>query len=344
MIPHSCPHIDADDISALAACAQSRRLATGEGVAALEARIARDLGYAGAVSTVNGGQAIHLALRAHFPEGGAAVALPSYVCRSVYDAVCLARCRPVLWDIDPATFSLAPSTTGRKDVDAVIVPHLFGIRADIEGWTGRSKLVIEDCAQRLSPPAVSRTESKGHVRILSFAATKLLTGGQGGMLLSDDPRMLARAVDLRDGSSEMPSPSLWLPYTDLQAALVMSQWRRLDAFLARRAEIAGRYMRALESAFPQHIVQAMRARDTYHFRFVVSVADVQAAISHAAGRGVAFRLPVAPAGLHSLFHLPGDFTETENAVAHLLSVPIYPSLTDEEVETVAAVMLEVLAI
>ena len=68
LIPHSCPHIDADDISALAACAQSRRLATGEGVAALEARIARDLGYAGAVSTVNGGQAIHLALRAHFPE------------------------------------------------------------------------------------------------------------------------------------------------------------------------------------------------------------------------------------------------------------------------------------
>src|ERR1035441_4646102 len=118
VITHSCPDVGEAEIEALVECARSLQLKGGERVAQLESVIGDDLRYSAAVAVTTGAQAIHLALRARFPGGRAHVAVPSYVCRSVYDAVCLAECQPVLLDIDSDTFSLSLQAMAGQRCDA----------------------------------------------------------------------------------------------------------------------------------------------------------------------------------------------------------------------------------
>lgn len=340
-IVHSCPDIGKDDIEALVACARSNHISAGDKVCALERRLCEDLGYKGAVATVNGSQSIHLSLRALFPQKNALVGLPSYICRTVYDAICLSGCRPVVLDIDPYTFSVSIEQTTRHSLDAIIVPHMFGIRAPIEKFVKAGLTVIEDCAQRFALQNVMIREPKTAVRILSFSAPKLLAGGEGGMLLSNDLALCERARNLRDAPYDFPEPAVCLPYTDLQAALVEAQWARLSSFLERRRRLAMFYLESLGRAYPERIVPAMMAADTYHFRFLLSVDDPVIFIKSGAKKGIAFRRPVAPMGLHTLFRIDGDFPITEKALAHVVSIPLYPRLTEDEAQKVVEVVMEV---
>lgn len=340
-ISHSCPDLGEEEIIAVAECIRSLQVKGGARVADLERMIASDHGYAGAVATTTGTQAIHLTLRAMYQGRQAVIGLPSFVCRSVYDAVRLAGCRPCLFDIDAGHFSLAPQQAAGAAIDAVIVPHMFGIRAPIEAFIDFGLPVIEDCAQRLSPSDEARSEPKATVRVISFEATKLLTSGEGGILLSDDEDLLARARRLRSGDYHSPDPVLWLPLTDIQAAIAAVQWRRLPAFLARRRELADFYWRRLSAVHPERLLPALCQADAYPFRFLLWEQDASAFLDRSASQPVAFRRPVAPVPLHTLFGAVGDFTVTEQVFAHLVSIPLYPYLTMAEAETVVDSVLSV---
>jgi dTDP-4-amino-4,6-dideoxygalactose transaminase len=334
-IEHSCPDIGEEEIQALVDCARSLQVKGGERMRSLEDRIADDLDYAGAVATTTGSQAIHLALRALFGRRSALVGLPSYMCRSVYDAVRLAGCRPHLLDIDPYHFSASVEPAIQAHLDAIIVPHMFGIRAPVEAFVAAGLLVIEDCAQRVAPTEVARTEPKPPVRILSFEATKLITCGEGGILLCDDVGVSNQARRLRDAPYDFPEPAIPLPLTDLQASMALVQWQRLPVFLEKRRRLAGFYLKALGRDCGDSIVPAMRALDTYHFRFLLWVDDPVAFMQSGIHRGVTFRRPVAPMPLHNLFETGEAFTTTESAFAHLVSIPLYPRLNKKEATIVA---------
>lgn len=301
----------------------------------LEREVAADQGYAGAVATPSGGQAVHLLLRAMFPRGGAAVGLPDYLCRSVYDGAAQAGCRPVLFDVDPMTLSIDPAAveSAARALDAVIVPHMFGIEAPVARFVAAGLTVIEDCAQRLKTPQPWQRADKPPFQILSFEATKLVAAGEGGMLLADDPAVLARARNLRDAPYTFAEPAIGPRPTELQAALATVQWRRLPEFLERRRQIAGRYLQGLDNLFAGAVFPPMRNQSTFHYRFVLDVDDPPAMIAAAAERSVAFRRPVAPCGLHTLFSVSGSFPETERALQRLVSIPLYPKLTDVEADT-----------
>ncbi len=334
VIPHSKPAWGEAEVEALVACARSLELESGRVTAALEAEIAADLGFAGAVATPTASFGILLALKARFPHG-ARVGCPSYVCRSVYDAIVAAGAEPCLLDVEPATWSVALDATVAAGVDAVVVAHLFGVRAPVERFVGLGVFVIEDCAQRIAPPPIACGEPRGAVRVLSFAATKLLTCGQGGLLLTDDRELLARVRRLRDAPYDSPQPAIGFAPTDLQAAVALEQWRRLPAFLRRRRELAERYVAGGLWSEP-----AMRRPDTYHFRFVAAVRQPDAFIARAARHGVTVRRPVAPLCLHRLLDAPGDFGASEHAVETLISLPLYPALTDDEATRVIDAALD----
>jgi len=335
VIPHSCPDIGEQEIEALVACARSMHVKGGERVRVLEQGIAQHQGYAGAVATTTGSQAIHLALRAFFAGRQAIVGLPSYLCRSVYDAVCLAGCRPQLLDIDPFTFSVAVEQATRIRLDAVIVPHMFGIRAPIETFLAAGLFVIEDCAQRLALPPADPSEPKAPVRIVSFEATKLITCGEGGMVLSDDPAILHRSRQLRDAPYDFAEPAVQLPLTDLQASMALVQWQRLPEFLAKRRRLADFYLRFLEGEFSKHIVPAMRSIATHHFRFLIWVDEPATFLQQGLAQGVSFRRPIAPLSLHTLFGASGSFPVTDEVFSHLISLPLYPALSLEDAMKVA---------
>lgn len=338
LISHSRPNVGDEEIAELVACARSLQLKGGPRVQALERQIAADLGYAGAVATPTCAHAIHLLLRALFPHRQAVVGLPTYVCRSVHDAITLSGCHPQILDIDTATFSVSLADTKRHGPDAVVVPHMFGVRASVEEFQKAGLVVIEDCAQRVAPPESARQEPKMPFRVLSFEATKLMTSGEGGILLSDDAMVLERVRCLRDAPYDFAEPAVGFPLTDLQAAVALAQWKRLPQSLCRRRQVAALYLETVGQEFPAHIPPAMRAADTHHFRFVLRVDDPVRFMEQGWQQKIVFRRPVAPLCLHTLFHAPGDFPVAEDVFAHLVSAPIYPALTDAAAGRVVSAM------
>ena len=339
VIPHSRPCLGEEEAAAAAEVVRSGWLKGGPRREALERVIAADQGFAHALAVTSCTQAVHLALRARFPEGGARVVLPAYLCRSVWDAVKLAGCEPVLVDSCEADLGPALDTTMILEPDAVIVPHLAGIRAPVEGFLGRGLFVIEDCAQRIQPGDRPARPDPNHVRVFSFEATKVITCGEGGMLALNDAELARVARGLRDGDSEGAATQAWLPFTDLQAAIALVQWRRLPGLaLARR-----RNMDRLRAVVPENLLHpAMRKDNAAPFRFLMYgmfAADLMSAGEIA---GVAVRKPVGHGSLHTLY-APQNWRFFPGAavLSHaLVSIPCQPSLSADEMDRVVAFAAE----
>ena len=343
MIPHSRPHVSEDDVQAVAGVVRRGWLAQGPEVEAFEREVAERIGVPAAAAVASGTAALELALRALDVGAGAEVIVPSFTCDALHHAVTRCGAQPVLADADPSTLTLsavdAKPRVGPR-TRAIIVPHAFGLASDVGSFERLGVPVVEDCAQALGARVGSRAAgSMGRLAVCSFYATKLLATGEGGMVLGP-AHLVARVRDARDyDERDDLVPRTNAKLTDMQAALGRSQLRRLDAFIARRRAIAAEYRRRL-AALPCRPPADGGAAHVYH-RFVVRVErpvpDVLAAL-HA--RGVTARRPVFRP-LHRALGLPG-YAETERLWDTCVSVPCYPALTDEDVETVARALADVL--
>jgi dTDP-4-amino-4,6-dideoxygalactose transaminase len=344
MIPHSRPSIEAEDIRAAVEVLQSRQLAQGSLVEQFERGMAAYLGLAGGVAVSSGTAALEVALRALGIGPGDEVILPSYVCAAPFLAIQRVGAIPRVVDIEIDSFNIDPSAAQEartSKTKALIVPHLFGLPANLTALERLGVPIIEDCAQTLGAIEQGRpVGSIGLVTVCSFYATKLLCAGEGGMLLSRDETLLEKARRLRE-YDEMPSlhPSATnVKMTDLQAAIGLAQLGRLASFLERRNSLAEEYRTRLSgAALVQPIVPAGRTH--VYYRFVVRMPDlhdqvdgVSGVIARFEGRGVQCRKPVFRS-LHRYLELDG-FPASEEAERTALSIPLFPSLTDEDVAQV----------
>ena len=269
--------------------------------------------------------------------------MPSYACDALHHAVTRCGARPVLADADPATLTLSATDAKRRlgpRTRAIIVPHAFGLAVDLGPFEGLGVPVIEDCAQALGARVGARPAgSLGRLAVCSFYATKLLATGEGGMVLGPAD-LVARVRDGREYDERddlVPRSNAKL--TDMQAALGRSQLRRLDAFIARRRAIAAEYRRRLVGV-PCRPPADVGAAHVYH-RFVVEIeGSVSSVLKAMHERGVTARRPVFRP-LHRAIGLPG-YAEAERLWNTCVSVPCYPKLTDDEVETVATALVDAL--
>jgi len=341
MIPHSRPWITASDVRAVARVVRSGALAQGAEVAAFEAEVGGLLGLPAGVAVSSGTAALHLALVGLGIGPGDEVILPSYVCVAPLHAVEYVGATPRLADTDPATYNLDPAEVRRRltrQTRAIIVPHQFGLPADLDALLELGVPLIEDCAQAIGARYRGRPLGGfGAVSIVSFYATKLLTTGEGGILLSRDRRLLARLRDRRE-YDERRRPTVRYNYklTDFQAALGRSQLRRLPAMLARRTAIADRYRREWRGLPVRLPAPDARRTHAYH-RFVISVPGAARTMARRLSRlGVTARPPVFQP-IHMTLKLDG-FPGATHAFRHALSVPLYPALTlREEARVIRAV-------
>jgi len=246
---------------------------------------------------------------------------------------------PVLVDADPATLSLSPLDAKRRITPrtrAVIVPHAFGLAADIDAFAPLGVPIVEDCAQALGAVSTGRpVGSRGQAAVCSFYATKLLTTGEGGLV--GGPRALVEGVRAaRDYDEHVDlAPRFNAKLTDLQAALGRSQLARFDGFLTRRRAIAARY-RVRLAGLPCRLPADTGGRHVYH-RFVIEIErPVDQVIAELERRGIAARRPVFRP-IHRALGL-GGYPEAERLWARALSLPCYPSLSDADVDTVAAAL------
>jgi len=264
--------------------------------------------------------------------------LPTYVCQNVYDAVVAAGSTPVLCDIGEAWYLRADSVRHliTAKTKGIIWVHIFGIQADAEEIFGLGIPVIENCCQSFRPKEIG-TEIKyaRRVSFVSFHATKLLTTGEGGMVLSDDINFIERIRALKGGGNVAVAKRFSCPLTDLQAALGLSQLSQYDWFLERRKEIAARYFQALGDC-PVRLPHHVRSRSIF-FRFPVRIRDdFEVTRKRFEELGIHVRR-----GVDSLLHRVFGWDKTSFPIAEKIfqetvSIPIYPALTEDEVESVIA--------
>lgn len=327
----------------MAAVVRRGWVAAGPEVAAFERELARWLGTEAAAAVSSGSAALELALRALGVGVGDEVLIPTYVCDALHHAVSRTGATPVLVDADRETLSLSAADARTRltaRTRAIVVPHAFGLAADPAPFAALGVPVIEDCAQTVGARLHGRpVGSLGTLAVCSFYATKLLTTGEGGAV-AGPAALLERVRDARDyDERDDLAPRFNAKLSDLAAALGRSQLARFETFVARRRAIAARYRERLRGARCALPIEG-GARHVYH-RFVVEVERPPDAVQASlAARGVAARRPVyRPA--HRALGLTG-FPEADRLWGRALSVPCYPTLTDGEVDVVAAALREAL--
>ncbi|MBI5185560.1 MAG: DegT/DnrJ/EryC1/StrS family aminotransferase [Nitrospinae bacterium] len=344
MVPHSKPTLDEEDARAVADVVHSGYIAEGEKVLAFEAESARLAGkkYAAAVSS--GTAALHLSLLSLGIGSGDFVALPSFVCASLFHAIGMAGAKPLLVDIDPATFLIDQADLEKKIMQgakAVIVPHPFGFPEDMESIRRFGVPVLEDCAQSIGARLGGKPVGAfGEISLFSFYATKVLATGEGGMACSDSLETISRIKDWREYDNKGDLAQRFnYKMTDIQAALGLSQLKKLDGFIKRRREIAGLYDQRF-SGLPVMLPQKMPGREPIYFRYVIQLRDgsrVEEFLAGARDRGAACMRPIFKP-LHRLLG-QGGFPGTDAAWERSVSIPIYPGLREDEIETVINAVL-----
>jgi len=345
MIPHNRPLITNEDRAAVDSVLRSGWVAQGSQVQTLERSFVSHYRGGEACAVSSGTAALFLTLKGLGIKAGDKVALPTYACSALLNAVYMAGAMPIIVDVLPDSFCLDPVALERQAIDAacVIAVHTYGESADIAGMLHSSRKLIEDCCQSLGGEGPQGLlGNAGDAAVFSFYATKIITGGQGGLVWANDPALADAVRDYRQFDCRKNYvPRFNLQMTDIQAALINSQMGRLEEIRARRQGIAKRYLAAL----PQGLAVQSGLTDVGRmvYRFVVVPPDrasCDALHRHMEKAGVSCAVPIQRYELlHRYLKLdPTDFPLAERLVDTTLSLPIHPSLSETQVEQVAEVL------
>ena len=343
-IPHSRPSVAGSDIKAVSSVLESGQIAQGPSVDKFEKQFSDFIGKKETAATSSGTAALHLSLLTLGVKGGDEVIVPSFVCTAVLNAVLYTGATPVVADIDPGTYNISVDAVRgmiTQKTKAVIVPHMFGCPAEIDQLSGLGIPLIEDCAQSVGASFKGKKAgSFGLVSVFSFYATKVLTTGEGGMVVSDSEDIIARVKELRE-YDQKKEYELRFNYkmTDIQAALGLSQLSLLEDLLDRRERIALRYFNEFQG-FPFSLPIRKEGREHIYYRFVIKTSeDASPFLEKLQQRKVMGRRPVF-IPLHVCLGLEG-FSRTMEAWKRTVSIPLFPSLTENEVEKIVAVVREI---
>jgi perosamine synthetase len=344
IIPHSRPTIDQEDIEAVTKVLASGMIAQGEKVREFESTIAKFVGMKYGVAVSSGTAALHLALRSLEVGHGDEVIMPSYVCSSPYFAVAYTGALPMVVDISLEDLNICAKTAKEHvtpRTKAVIVPHMFGTPAEVDELGELGVSLIEDCAQSLGAEYKGRRAgSFGELSVFSFYATKMITSGEGGMVLTDNRRLYDRMVDSRDYDKKLLTPLKYnYKMTDFQAALGLSQLKKLKYFIERRTELASAYSERF-ARYDVELPPECSYKKSVFYRYVVRADRRDKIETLAKEKGIMCEKPVFRP-LHNSLNASAC-PNSDHAYEKALSIPLYPSLSDDEVQYVLSALDSVL--
>jgi dTDP-4-amino-4,6-dideoxygalactose transaminase len=332
----------------------------GEELAAFEGAFAAYCGARHAVGVGSGTEALHLALRACGVRAGDAVVTAPNTAVPTVCAIVAANARPAFVDVDPRTLTLDPERLraflkGQRPpprVRAVVPVHLYGHPADlgpIREVAGEHGLaVIEDCAQAHGATWAGRPVGPlGAAGCFSFYPTKNLGAyGDAGLVVTDDDAVAGQLRLLRNYGEEAKYhnriPGFNSRLDEVQAAVLRAKLSHLDDWVAARRRHAALYGQLLAGAPLTLPAEAPWARHAYHLYVVRSPSRDRLRrhlADHGIGTSIHYPVPIhdQPA-YRGLGYGPGDFPEAERACREILSLPLYPELTEEAVRYTASVI------
>jgi dTDP-4-amino-4,6-dideoxygalactose transaminase len=326
----------------------------GDEVKAFEQEFALRFNFGGAVGVGNGTDAIELALRALGVGEGDRVATVSHTAVATVAAIEMAHASPVFVDINAESFTMDPASLlrtleARAPIKAVIVVHLYGHPADVPAIVKIANQfdvrVIEDCAQSHGAKLNERpVGSTGDVATFSFYPTKNLGAfGDGGMVVAGDLEVIGRLRMLREYGWERryisEAPGINSRLDELQAAILRVRLPYLDAGNRRRAAIAAAYDVGLADTGLTLPATRPDATHVYH-QYVVRHRDRDELRARLKERGIGtnihYPVPVhrQPAYAGRFEIDPGGLDNTDAVATQILSLPMYPELSDAMVADV----------
>lgn len=376
-LPFALPDITDAEIEAVAAALRSGWLSSGPKVREFEARFSEAIGAGVEAVAVNSATAgLHLALEAIGIAPGDEVLVPTWTFTATAEVVRYLGAEPVLVDVDPVTLHIDfdhASTLVTPRTRAVMPVHFAGLPIsaklikDFAGFYGLS--VVEDAAHAFPAAQEGKRVGSGgsQATVFSFYATKTMTTGEGGMLVTRDPAVAERARVMRlHGISrdafdryrstipawryEVVAPGFKYNLTDPAAAMGLVQLSRAEAMRTRRWRIAQAYADAFKhtslSLPSPGSDQTEHAWHLYVVRLPDST-DRDVLIAELAELGVATSVHFIPLHLHPYWRdrRPNDGDDLPHATREfqrVLSLPIFSSMTDGDVNRVIEAVIAVL--
>lgn len=336
---------------------ESQQFILGPEVAALESEIKPLTGCAHAIGCASGTDALILALLALGIGPGDEVITTPFTFFASAGSIARVGAKPVFADIDADTFNIDPAAIARAitpRTKAIMPVHLFGLAAEMDEVRGVAEShrlpVIEDAAQAIGARHHGRAVgSLGVAGCFSFFPTKNLGGaGDGGMVTTNDAALADRLRLLRVHGARTKYEYEVLGMNSrldaLQAAILRVKLRYLDKWAEARRANAKRYLRLFEEFGLEEVVKAPAQRGDFvhvYNQFTIRVKDRDGLREHLQSQGIPTEI-YYPKPLHLqkafayLGHNPGDFAVSETASREVLSLPIYPELTEEQQRSVVA--------
>ena len=359
-IPLSAPDIQQEDINAVAAVLRTPRLSLGPKLEEFEDAIARYTSAAHAIGVSSGTAGLHLCVRALGIGEGDEVIVASFAFIAVANAVRYEKALPVFVDIEAETLNLDPSRikaaiTSRTK--AILVVHTFGCPADLAAILEIARqhhlCVIEDACEAIGAEFDSRKVGGwGDAGVFAFYPNKQITTGEGGMVVTESPRIASMVRALRnqgrtDSNDWFEHSEVGYNYRlpEMNCALGISQMKRIDAMLARRAEIAGKYrdkLRGIENLRlpPWEVPRRKLSWFVYVVRLSGPFSQIHRdwVMNEMHRRGISCGRYFAPIHLQPAYRSacqPGaDLSVTEFEASRCLALPFFNRLQDEQIAEV----------
>ncbi|MBX2967748.1 MAG: DegT/DnrJ/EryC1/StrS family aminotransferase [Cyclobacteriaceae bacterium] len=338
---------------AIAAVLTKAQFIGGEPVKQFEDAFAEKLSVKHCISTGNGTDSLFLILKALNIKAGDEVITPAFSCIPSAETISLTGAKPVFCDVDPHYYTIDPEQVKRKITSrtkAVIAVHLYGQAAavlELKKICDQHKLfLIEDCAQgHLTKDGDAFAGTVGVAGAFSFYPTKNLGAyGDAGCIATDDSTLAERVRRLRNHGAlikddhELEGTNSRMD--TLQAAILNVKLNYLEQWNARRQEIARNYRQQLGDVTQIQLpAERPQSTHTYHL-FCICTKQREKLQKHLAEQGIETLihyprgLPYTPAYKH-LNHPEQDFPVTASLQHQVLSLPLYPELTDQEISFVA---------
>jgi perosamine synthetase len=367
-IPLSAPDIREEDIAAVAGVLRTPRLSLGPKLEEFERAIAGYVGAGHAVGVSSGTAGLHLSVRALGIGPGDEVIVPSFAFIAVANVLRYEGAIPVFADIEPATLNLDPgrieaAVTPRTK--AILVVHTFGCPAELSEILEIARrhhlCVIEDCCEALGAEYDGRkVGARADVGVFGFYPNKQITTGEGGMVVTGDPRLASVVRALRnhgraDSDDWFQHSELGYNYriSEMNCALGISQLKRIEAILARREEIAGKYTEKLRGNETLRLpTLAVPRRKISWFVYVVRLSGSLSQIhrdwivKEMNRRGIGCGRYFAPIHLQPAYQsapaLQSGLGVTEYEASRALALPFFNRLRDEQIDEVCGNLCELI--
>src|SRR5438309_9387304 len=357
MIPIARPILGDEEVAAVKEVLASGMLAQGPKVKAFEAAFAKDVGRKHGIAVANGTEALHIALLAHGIGAGAEVLIPPLTFFATASTVLLCAAQPAFVDVDRNLYNMDPAKVAASFTrkPAAIMPvHLYGQTAEmdsiLEAANERGIPVIEDAAQaHCAEYHGKKAGNLGDTACFSFYATKNMTTGEGGMIVTDRDDIAEKARLLRDHGQVSKYQHTVLGYnyrmTEIAAAIGLVQLKKLDGWVKQRRANASALTKGLDGI--EGLVPPSEGNWMVHsyYQYIVRREDsfpisrdeiVRLLTEDGVGSRPSYPMPLYQQKALRDLRIRGRCPVAEDVVPRLFELPVHPGVGPAEIERILA--------